>query len=65
MENPKCCFCGKECENQWGNNPWPLAKDEETKCCSDCNALYVIPARMLNLDDIEKVKEYVRETEEK
>lgn len=35
--NPTCCLCGRECENQWGNNPWPLA--QKGVCCDDCNDL--------------------------
>ena len=36
-KNPKCCLCGRECENEWGNNPWPLA--DHGRCCDDCNDL--------------------------
>ncbi len=45
-ENPKCCFCGKECENEWGNNPAPASTDSNAKCCNECNATIVIPARL-------------------
>jgi hypothetical protein len=40
-----CCICGKEFEG-WGNNPYPVVKDEDARCCGDCNAMYVIPARL-------------------
>lgn len=30
-----CCICGKECENKYGNNPYPLS--ENGKCCNTCN----------------------------
>lgn len=38
-----CCICGKKFIG-WGNNPWPVKFEGE--CCSDCNAMFVIPARM-------------------
>ena len=40
-----CCICGKEFEG-WGNNPYPVVKDEDARCCDDCNVMYVIPARI-------------------
>lgn len=46
MGKPVCCFCGKECENEWGNNPWPVNKDEEARCCNECNMSVVVPARL-------------------
>lgn len=33
----KIHFCG------FGNNPWPV---NNGRCCDDCNALMVIPARI-------------------
>lgn len=46
MEKPVCCFCGKECENEFGNNPYPVNKDENARCCNDCNMSVVLPARI-------------------
>ena len=40
----KCCICGKEIMEKYGNNPWPVK--EEGECCDDCNIKYVIPARI-------------------
>lgn len=40
-----CCICGKEFIG-WGNNPYPVVKDEDARCCDDCNVMYVIPARI-------------------
>lgn len=40
-----CCICGKEFEG-WGNNPYPVTKGENDRCCDICNARYVIPARV-------------------
>jgi hypothetical protein len=34
-ENPTCCMCSKTCENEWGNNPAPLAT--KGVCCNECN----------------------------
>lgn len=48
-----CCICGKEFEG-WGNNPYPVVKDEDARCCDDCNAMYVIPARIEALSNSNK-----------
>ena len=44
----KCCICGKEFVG-WGNNPYPVNKDEDARCCDDCNSAFVIPARIAEL----------------
>ena len=48
----KCCICGNECENEYGNNPWPLVDgsiDGVTQsCCNVCNEARVVPARRLH-----------------
>ena len=41
-----CCLCGKKFYG-WGNNPWPLNKDEDARCCDDCNNSKVLAARLL------------------
>jgi hypothetical protein len=43
-EAKKCCICGKPL-NGYGNNPWPYVKDENARCCDECNAK-VIAARI-------------------
>ena len=48
-----CCICGKEFEG-WGNNPYPVVKDEDARCCDDCNAMCVIPARIEALSNSNK-----------
>ena len=40
-----CCICGQVFVG-FGNNPWPVSYDEDAVCCNDCNAMYVIPARI-------------------
>lgn len=43
-----CLTCGDTYQG-WGNNPDPINTDETLKdrvVCSDCNAMYVIPARL-------------------
>ena len=40
-----CCLCGEPYTN-FGNNPWPLIEGEDARCCDDCNATEVIPARL-------------------
>ena len=43
-----CCICGKVFKG-WGNNPYPVVKDEDARCCDDCNMEFVIPARIAEL----------------
>ena len=40
-----CCICGKKIVG-YGNDPWPVVKDEESECCDECNFTKVIPARL-------------------
>ena len=40
----KCCICGKEIFEGYGNNPWPVM--DEGECCDECNYQKVIPARI-------------------
>lgn len=47
----KCCICGKEIshpiiEDYLGNNPWPVSKDPDARCCDACNDFVVIPERI-------------------
>lgn len=44
----RCCICGSEITG-WGNNPWPVEKDENARCCDNCNDLFVIPARIAEM----------------
>jgi hypothetical protein len=30
----------------FGNNPWPVTKIAEDRCCDNCNGTKVIPARL-------------------
>lgn len=46
QENPTCCFCGRSCENAYGNNPYPASKKDGERCCNVCNSTVVIPARI-------------------
>jgi len=43
-----CCICGETFVG-YGNNPWPLSKNETDRCCDDCNMKEVIPARLNRL----------------
>jgi hypothetical protein len=45
MEEIKCCICGKIFIG-YGNNPWPVVRDEDARCCDECNWTKVIPARL-------------------
>ena len=31
-----CCICGKEFKG-YGNNPYPVNKEEGARCCDECN----------------------------
>jgi len=53
-ETGKCSLCGGT-YTQYGNNPAPLL-DCEMRCCGDCNALYVIPARIRLIHKSDSVK---------
>lgn len=48
-KNPICCICGNECENEFGNNPWPVNNDEDARCCNVCNDTVVVPERIATL----------------
>lgn len=41
----ECCICGRAFSG-YGNNPDPVVKDENARCCDDCNASVVIPKRI-------------------
>lgn len=43
-----CCLCGNTFPG-FGNNPWPVDRTENARCCDECNAQKVIPARISNL----------------
>ena len=45
-----CCICGDDFEG-YGNNPAPYK--ESGKCCDACNRKFVIPARLMQLQDEE------------
>ena len=40
----KCCICNKEIDMKDANNAAPYVPDG--LCCDECNAEFVIPARM-------------------
>ena len=40
-----CSICGKKFVG-WGNNPYPVTKGANDRCCDDCNYDFVIPARI-------------------
>lgn len=42
-----CVICGEpQDKSEFGNNPWPIDSEATSRCCDDCNAEYVIPARI-------------------
>ena len=42
----ECCLCGKIFMD-WGNNPYPVNKDPNARCCDACDRSIVLPARMI------------------
>ncbi len=49
----KCCICGCDFYDYTGNNPDPIVKDEDSRCCALCDRLFVIPARKESEDELE------------
>lgn len=43
----ECCICGKEIDDEHGNNPEPYMA--EGHCCDECNIKFVIPARLAEM----------------
>ena len=41
----KCSICGGFFAG-YGNNPYPVTKDDSQRCCDACNREKVIPARI-------------------
>jgi len=41
-----CSVCKDQIKDEYGNNAWPL---NNGRCCDYCNAMRVIPARLLGL----------------
>ena len=44
-KDTECSICGKAMFEMEINNPYPVIEDDEAVCCSECNGLWVIPAR--------------------
>ena len=44
----RCCICNREIDG-YGNNPYPIDKNENHRCCDLCNMQYVIPARLVKI----------------
>ena len=49
MEERICDICGKTFYG-YGNNAWPV---KDGICCNECNSIYVIPARIQNINSKE------------
>lgn len=43
-----CCICGKRYLH-WGNNPEPVMRNEDGRCCDECDNTTVLYARSKNL----------------
>lgn len=57
-EKLKCSICGKTIETNYfgwayGNNAWPI---NNGRCCDICNDFVVIPARIKNINNLQKTK---------
>jgi hypothetical protein len=47
-----CSICGKG-YHRWGNNAWPV---NDGRCCDDCNAMEVIPARIARMYRVKEIE---------
>jgi hypothetical protein len=59
MEQPICCICTRPCEpwiggHGYGHNPAPLGHNDDDRCCDQCNAVVVMPARIQRLNAMEE-----------
>lgn len=52
----KCCICGQGFEPKQGNNPYPVVKEPDSRCCNECHLKYVIPARIAEFKKQEALK---------
>lgn len=48
MKPTVCCICGYEFYG-FGNNPWPVVDEAAARCCDNCNAREVVPARLARI----------------
>ena len=46
--HPKCSICEKALIYKCGHNALPI---NDGRCCSDCNNMFVIPARIMRLSE--------------
>jgi hypothetical protein len=66
MSRPACALCPSVCDNEYGNNPFPLAPSDK-RCCDRCGAEKVIPHRLkeeakkmeMKKNTIEKIKDAI------
>lgn len=54
-EEGTCCICGGRYFH-WGNNPEPVMRWEDGRCCDDCNATVVIRERILRIQQYAMAK---------
>ena len=45
MREFECCICHKVVR-EWGNDPFPINKEDGAQCCDRCNIEKVVPARL-------------------
>ena len=48
MEEHVCCICGERFLG-YGNNPWPVVKEVDARCCDTCNGSIVLGARIAQM----------------
>jgi len=52
----ECCICHK-IFTDWGNDPWPVVKDDDdARCCDACNDRVVLAARLAQMFSKENKK---------
>ena len=41
-----CVICKNITDDKYGHNPEPFERFEDGRCCTNCNSMLVIPARL-------------------
>jgi hypothetical protein len=56
----KCCLCSKEISFANSNNPDPLMRCDDDRCCHECDQLYVWTARGHEIKVDDRILSFVK-----